>query len=150
MLGLFRFQFLYAPRTWPANLKPVRAASIKRISIMKRIVWVGASLATTLFLAGCSGEPSTADIKQAMSANSTEQTSFAMLKGLNPALPNTFEEFVDSLSIEKGECKQVGDAPGYVCDFRAGMNINGAPQFGPWTRARFFKVNGQWNEEVMR
>ena len=109
-----------------------------------------AVLAAALLLAGCSGEPSVSNIREAMLNDPKARAGFEMLKGLNPNAPSSFEDAVAATLIEKGTCIASTDAPGFICDIRAGMTVNGAKQFGQWGKARFFKVNGTWNMEERR
>lgn len=101
-----------------------------------RVACVGA---ISIALSGCSGEPSVADMKQAV-AGSPLMTALAQMGSRNIA----------ALEVDKGGCAAASGAPGFVCDLRVGYRVNGQVQYGAWGKGRFFKADGAWQFQEMR
>jgi hypothetical protein len=99
-----------------------------------------------LMIAGCSGEPGTGDILQALNAHPKFQMTLAMLGGGRS--PSELEDIKKNGVIEKSGCKEAQGAPGYVCDFRWGSKgPDGQLRYGNPTKGRFFKTGGVWSAE---
>lgn len=103
-----------------------------------------AAVASVLLLAGCSDEPSAANIKEAITKHPKTRLGFELSKGLNPGMPQQFEAAMDALRIEKNNCVKATNAPGYVCDLRVGIPMGGKVDFGPWGKIRVFKTESGW------
>lgn len=54
---------------------------------------------------------------------------------------------MDKISVEKGACTEATGQPGFVCDFRLGIDRNGRLDHGPWAKGRFFESSGGWQFE---
>ena len=101
-----------------------------------------APLAAALMLAGCSGEPSESNMKDAMVSK------LAVVFGTQG---QSVDEMKARLAVEKGDCVEASGEPGWICDVRVGQTVNGQKQFPtPWGKGRFFKVNGNWAFEERR
>jgi len=97
-----------------------------------------------LLLAGCSGEPNSDDIMQALNADAKFQMTLAMLAGSEANLAAMKKNGV----VEKAGCKDAQGAPGYVCDFRWGTKgPDGKTHYGNPMRARLFKTSQGWAGE---
>lgn len=105
----------------------------------------------SLLLAGCSGEPGTAEIKQAFGNNARFMQSIAAGMQLEASVTGgaamSADELLATLVVEKGQCAPATGSSGFVCDFRAGRDMGGERQFGPWTKARFFQASDGWQFE---
>jgi len=97
-----------------------------------------------LLLAGCSGEPSSDDILQALNTDPKFQMTLGMLAGSQANLDAMKKNGV----VEKSGCKEAQGAPGYVCDFRWGTKgPDGKVRYGSPMRARLFKTSQGWAGE---
>lgn len=90
-------------------------------------------LGAVLALTGCSGEPSSTDMKQALeSAMKANPIVAAMFGG--------FEEF------EKIACKEAEGKPGFVCDYKATTTVMGQKTTSNGT-ARFTQGKNGWEAQ---
>jgi hypothetical protein len=98
----------------------------------------------SVLLAGCSGEPNSDDILQALNADPKFQMTLGMLAGSQANLDAVKKNGV----VEKSGCKDAQGAPGYVCDFRWGTKgPDGKIHYGNPMRARLFKASQGWAGE---
>jgi hypothetical protein len=121
---------------------------------MNHFVLRAAALASLLALAGCSNEPSAADMLAAVSNNQQFRQSM-MVMTMGDRRWRSPEEGVNALlktaSVEKSACIAVQSAPGSVCDFRLGFKqADGRFQYGTPVKGRFFKTGDGWAVEVAR
>lgn len=106
---------------------------------MRKTLALPAVLLVSFVLSGCSGEPSAANMKQAIADNPLYRT-LAQMGGGD----------LSALQVEKGQCTKANSASGYVCDLRVGQGAGGQAQFGPWSKGRFFEAGGGWQFEEIR
>ena len=102
-----------------------------------------------LLLAGCSGEPGSGDILEALNANPKFQMTLAMLAGGRGQA--ALDQIRQNGVVEKSGCKEAQGAPGYVCDFRWGTKgPDGNVRYGNPTKGRFFKNGRRLERGVLK
>lgn len=98
-----------------------------------------------LALSGCSGEPDESEMRDAMGKHPQFQLLLlAISKGKEDQVPQTLAKS----KIEKFSCVAAKEAPGYVCDFRWGLPVNGTVEYGAPQKRRFFKGAGGWMMDI--
>lgn len=104
-------------------------------------------------LAACSGEPNANDMKQATLNNPSIKANLTMLLNAQSGLTGQAEQsasaFISEAQFERGACAAASNEPGFVCDYRINMTINGETRRGEWTKARFFQADG-WQIDPAR
>lgn len=105
-------------------------------------------VAVSLLVAGCSGEPSEADIKAAFekdmakTAQSIDEAG-KMFGGLGKPLTDSLGK-MELHAVKKIGCAQAKDAPGFVCDVEVDMTVPIAGRAREMTTARFVKGPDGW------
>ena len=99
-------------------------------------------------LAGCSGEPSEADIKAAFEkdmAKTAQSLDDAgkMLGGVGKALTDSLGK-MELHAVKKIGCAEAKDAPGFVCDVEVDMTVPLAGRSKEMATARFVKGPEGW------
>lgn len=110
-------------------------------------------LVAVLGLAGCSGDPSEADMLAAVNGNAQFQQAMAVLAMdmRGRVSQATLNDLKSRGLIEKSACAQAQGAPGYVCDFRWGASQpDGKTLYGAPMKGRFFKSGDGWVAELTR
>jgi len=103
--------------------------------------------ALALLAAGCSGEPSDADIRSALekdmakTAQSINKTT-QMFGGAGKALSEMMKTEIHA--VKKIGCVESKDSPGYVCDFEVDMTAPVTGRGKETAKARFVKGPEGW------
>jgi len=101
-----------------------------------------------LFTAGCSGEPSEADIRAAFEKDITKSSE--SLNKTAQMFGGAGKAFTDMLgkaeihSVKKISCVQATNEPGYVCDVEVDMTVPLTGRKKDMTQARFVKGPDGW------
>lgn len=111
------------------------------------------ALFTTVALALCGcfgGEPSAGNMLDAVKKESSVREAIKMTAAFdgskNP--DQAADEMVKTIKVEKSGCAQAQGKPGYMCDFRIGMQAGGKFEYGPPANGRFFKAGDEWRLEM--
>jgi hypothetical protein len=105
-------------------------------------------LAMLLIMAGCSGQPSEADIKAAFekdmakTAQSIDEAG-KMFGGLGTSLTDSLGK-MELHAVKKIGCAEAKDAPGFVCDVEIDMTVPIAGRSKEMATARFVKGPEGW------
>lgn len=107
-----------------------------------------ALLALVLTAAGCSMEPSDADLQSALEksmvrTNESLNQTAQMFGGAGKALTDMIGK-VEVHSVRKIGCVQAAGSPGYVCDFEVDMTVPIAGRSKKMEKARFVKGPEGW------
>lgn len=105
-------------------------------------------LALLLTAAGCSMEPSDADLKSAIEksmskTNESLNQTAQMFGGAGKALTDMIGQ-VEVHGVRKIGCVQADGSPGYVCDFEIDMTVPFAGRSKKMEKARFVKGPDGW------
>ncbi len=105
-------------------------------------------VAVSLFAAGCSGEPSEAEIKAAFekdmakTAQSLDEAG-KMFGGVGKALTDSLGK-TELHAVKKIDCAQAKDAPGFVCDVEIDMTVPLSGRSKETATMRFVKGPEGW------
>lgn len=104
--------------------------------------------AFVLLAAGCSGEPSDADIRAALEKNIARNSeslnkTTQMFGGAGKFLTDMIGK-AEIHSVRKIDCVAAKDAPGYVCDIELDMTVPLTGRKKDVTSARFVKGPDGW------
>lgn len=112
-----------------------------------------AMLSVAGLLAGCfGGEPSNAEMLEAIRKNPTIASSFVVLAGaqirwMSDNANAQLEAAMRNAAVEKSGCAAAQGSPGYVCDFKFGLkDSSGQVRYTPSSaKGRFFKSGDGWS-----
>ncbi len=113
-----------------------------------RFMLTMALVAVSMLVAGCSGEPSEADIKAAFEkdmAKTAQSLDDAgkMFGGVGKALTDSLGK-TELHAVKKIGCAQAKDAPGFVCDVEVDMTVPLTGRSKEMATARFVKGPEGW------
>ena len=98
-----------------------------------------------LTLLGCSDDqPSASDMLSTIRMEEYMGKSI-LVTAVGPEKDDVLKRALRTAAIEKAGCAKAQGEPGYVCDFRLSFrNQRGETEFGPQSKARFFKAGSDW------